>query len=250
MTPNSKYHIIVCAPPGGLAKQLSLLIDYAVNPASETPDWATPVSPDYADKQDILFAQSALDVKQLLGLSQAEFDIPVRFSSLSAETIRQQYSNCKIIQVVCNRQDYLQMAWNHVCEDQFNSMGHLFVDDYFINFVKNAHNDPDLDFMELLKDPQSYSDPRLTLLLNLLSRGHNVWPYAISYYHNEVFEPASQSFLPIDFKELCIPEHGNTDAAIVRVIDFLGSEVSRSNEVVTNSWRQLMKRLSSIEKTK
>ena len=250
MTPNSKYHIIVCAPPGGLAKQLSLLIDYAINRTSETPDWAVPVLPDYADKQDILFAQSVLDVKQLLGLSYAESDIPVRFSSLPAETIRQQYSNCKIIQVVCNRQDYLQMAWNHVYEDQFISMGHLFVDDYFINFVKNTHNDPDLDFIELLKDPQSYSDPRLTLLLNLLSRGHRIWPYAISYYHNEVFETASQSFLPINFKELCIPEHGNTDDAIVKVINFLGNEVLRNNEVVTNSWRQLMKRLSSIEKTK
>lgn len=247
MTPNSQYHIIVAAPPGGLAKQLSMLIDYAVNESASAPDWAAPVVPDL-EIEDIILAQSILDAKDLLGIA-TESAIPCKFTSLPVSTIRQKYSNCKIVYIDCTRQDYLQMAWIYLVEDCFKSTGQLVVDDYFTNFVKTVHNEPDLDFVELLQDPQSYSDPRIHLLLNLMSRGHKIPPYNISMMQYDPPEQNSQSFLKLNFTDICQPEHGDTSTAVTSLIEFLGRDATRSTENAIDSWTQLMKRISLIQKT-
>lgn len=248
MTPNREYHIIVQSPPGGLARQLSLLIHYALNENVAAPDWAAPIISDFKQKETLL-GQSVLDSAKIIGLEPGAAAAKCRYTSLSVPKIREQYSNCKIIQIHCERDDYLQLAWNYLIEDSFKGMGQLFVDNYFTNFIKTAHNDPDLDFVELLKDPQSYSDPRVVLLLNMVSRGHRRYPYEISMEEYDATEPNGPSFLKVNFADICKPEHGDTTAGIIKVIDFLGKEAVRGVEVSELSWRQLMKRLSQMEKT-
>ncbi len=247
MTPNSQYHIIVSAPPGGLAKQLSMLIDYAVNQSASAPDWAAPVVPDLVS-QDLILAQSILDAGELLGIDSGA-GVPCKFTSLPVSEIRQLYSNCKIIQIDCARSDYLQMAWIYLVEDCFKSTGQLFIDNYFTNFVKTTHNAPDLDFVELLRDPQSFSDPKVNLLLNLMSRGHRRWPYTISMTQYETTEQNSQSFLKLNFADICQPEHGDTTLAVTSLMEFLGRDATRSTEDTSECWTQLMKRISLIQKT-
>lgn len=249
MTPNSQYHIIVCAPPGGLARQLSLLVNYAVNMQVDSPDWSAPIIPDFSDNRDILLAQSILSAGQLLGLDPAAESTKCRYTSLPVNQIRELYSNCKIIQVVCARSDYLQMAWNYLVEDSFKGMGQLFIDDYFTNFVKQVHNQENLDIVELLRDPQSYSDPRLLLLLNMMSRGHKRYPYEISMTQYDHTEDNSASYIKINFADICRPEHGDTSQALTAVLNFLGKDAVQGIEVLQQSWSQLMKRLSTMEKS-
>lgn len=251
MTPNSEYQIIVSAPPGGLARQLSQLINYITNENATAPDWSTPMLPDFAVERNILLAQSVLDASQLLGIETAGQRVKCRFTSLPVATIREQFDNCKIVHIDCGRSDYLQMAWIYLVEDGFKIMGQFFlgaIDDYFTNFVRNAFNEPDLDFVELMRDPQCWSDPRLLLLLHLISRGHKRFPYEISNYHYETDEADSSTFLRLNFADICKPESGDTTPSMIKLIDFIGTEAVRKVDASNQSWSQLMKRLSRMEK--
>jgi hypothetical protein len=228
---------------------LSLLVNYAVNYEVETPDWSAPILPDFAGERSLLAAQSVLDAAQLIGLGSTTESTKCRYSSLPVPAIRQLYSNCKIIEIVCARSDYLQMAWNHVVEDSFKGMGQLFIDDYFTNFVAQVHNQSNLDILELLRDPQSYSDPRLLLLLNMMSRGHKRYPYEISMIEYDHTEANSASLLKLNFADICQPEHGDTSQSIAAITNFLAQDTIQGTEVLQHSWNQLMQRLSLMEKS-
>lgn len=247
MTTNSDYNIIVTGPLGGLARQLSTLIHYAVNSSSAKPDWAAPIVNEFDDWYSA--GNLVLDPLQLIGVEHANDVVQCKFTAMSPADIRAQYTNCKIIHINSTKLNYSQMSWNLLVEDSFRATGKINFSNFFTDFVRSVNNDPNLNFIELLQDPQCHDDPRIIMLLQLMARAHPRNPYPVAMYAHAAVEQNSSSHLNIDFADLCKPGHSDTKAALHTVLQFLGNDAARDIETLHASWSQLMKRLTLIKNT-
>lgn len=234
---------VVTAPPGGLARQLATLLQFAVHAQGDTFfDLRRPICPAYTAAAEFAIAPNDIVASHAWWAGQIDSSQPlVYYTALSPSKIRAVMPDARILQITNTTADKLQMAYNSVVLEQWLPTGRLhglvlhayqqattlFTTDSTTEILPNLNAPVAVDtqtnlhlhMSQIMQDPQYVND---SFMLTLLQCYSDMLPVVSS----------GSADLHVTFESIAAPP---TPTALPQVLTWLGGEQHSQSEL-SSAW--------------
>jgi hypothetical protein len=214
--------IIISAPAGGLGRHLAALVDYAVNPQTETLALTKTKSSDIETNLSEFLAPTVQPLSPLQFWDwnyTLEGRIPVYYSTQSPTDIAKTYPNARIVQVTTTADDAVQMSYNYLVVEQWRTCGSI-ADVHYIREIETFIGESNVSLEEIFSDSQFIDNVFVQLLIERVAQSKTIQKVASD----------SRADLTVEFNKICCPANTVGNADIQPLVDFLG-EIDRAAEV-------------------